>query len=501
MPPKKEPKKEAAKKDKKEEPTEEASDSRVVGPGELDDAGLPRPQDVLELVSARMKLEKSMQNREKLEESNRNLREELERQSGEQTEIFAYLNKELSTKGSVIASLEHKVSELEHIVKLGRREFDHLLMNEKREAREHTTRLAREVGRYEQELGDLNIFIARKTELQGELEDTKQELLKERKTHEQIITELERKTLQEKERLRKEMEARIREAKETFMQMTDGLLGAATQETMRINDQMASELGFQHRETERLVHKNRKLSEENVATHRELMLYKHAEAELSKRNHAYLTTITSLISKLKTLEGATSELQKARSKTDGIVTSNYQSKVNALQDSVEDALGVLEKMGKQLNEKTEEVERIRSDRDELGVLVLQAAQEAKGHLTDNLYGQAIKEEEDSQARDENLAGVRTGAHSFTKHIRLTDLKGVQRHQILRYVLERVSDLHKEARKNIIPDDKVDTHNVLFPRITPRKPTGARSLVGRGSIDTDVRRIKGGGDHRSDGGRS
>ena len=50
--------------------------------------------------------------------------------------------------------------------------------------------------RYEQELGDLNMFISHKTDLEGELEDTKMELLKERKKHEQIITELERKTLQ-----------------------------------------------------------------------------------------------------------------------------------------------------------------------------------------------------------------------------------------------------------------------------------------------------------------
>jgi len=33
-------------------------------------------------------------------------------------------------------------------------------------------------------------FISRKTELEGELEDTKMELLKERKKHEQIITDL-----------------------------------------------------------------------------------------------------------------------------------------------------------------------------------------------------------------------------------------------------------------------------------------------------------------------
>ena len=145
-------------------------------------------------------------------------------------------------------------------------------MSEKSEARENTTKLAREVGRYEQELGDLNMFISRKTELENELEDTKMELLKERKKHEQIITDLERKTTQEKDRLRKEMEARIRIAKEKFMEDTDGQLEQSTKETMHHNEQMASELAYQHRETERLVHKNRRLTEENLATRRQLEL-------------------------------------------------------------------------------------------------------------------------------------------------------------------------------------------------------------------------------------
>jgi len=85
------PKKDAAKK----EAPEESEELRIVGPGELDDNGQPRPQDVLELVSNKMKLDQSTRNRERMEDENKQLRDELQRQSGEQTEIFAYLNKEL----------------------------------------------------------------------------------------------------------------------------------------------------------------------------------------------------------------------------------------------------------------------------------------------------------------------------------------------------------------------------------------------------------------------
>ena len=380
------------------------------------------------------------------------------------------------------------------------KEFDQRLMSEKSEARENTTKLAREVGRYEQELGDLNMFISRKTELENELEDTKMELLKERKKHEQIITDLERKTAQEKDRLRKEMEARIRAAKEKFMEDTDGQLEHATKETMRHNEQMASELAYQHRETERLVHKNRRLTEENLATRRELELYRHAEAELSKRNHAYLVTIQSLLSKLRALEGASAELSKSRATSGDYITSAYKNKVNALQESVEDTLSMLDSMRADLESKKEEVDRIRTQREELGFLVLQAAQEAKGHLTDSIYGQTIHEDDESldDTRERRQAGPQ-----FTQHVRLNELKGMQRHQVLRYIFERVGDLHTVARKNIMPDDGAGAaENVLFPRIDPsRLRVGTQSLKAGGSMDSERRRIKTGADHRSEGGLS
>ena len=45
--------------------------------------------------------------------------------------------------------------------------------------------------------------------------------------------------------MRKEMEARIRAAKEKFMEDTDGQLEATTKDTMHQNEQMGSELAFQ----------------------------------------------------------------------------------------------------------------------------------------------------------------------------------------------------------------------------------------------------------------
>jgi hypothetical protein len=141
------------------------------------------------------------------------------------------------------------VQELELQVQYHQSDFDNRLVEEKAMAREMTAKLAREVGKYEKELADLDVFIARKNDLEGKLEEIKTELLHERKKHEPIISELERKTVQEKVRLRKEMEAKIKEAQDAFIKLTDNHLEATTKKTKQENEQMGSELAFQNRQT------------------------------------------------------------------------------------------------------------------------------------------------------------------------------------------------------------------------------------------------------------
>lgn len=376
--------------------------------------------------------------REELAESNRHLREQLGQQKLEQSEIFAYLNKELLQKSKAVANLEGKVSNLEEEVNIGRNLFDEKLMEEKGIAREATAKLAKEVGKYEKELGDLNMFISRKTELEGELEDTKTELLRERKKHEQIISELERKTVQEKERLRKEMENKIREAKETFMKMTDSQLETTTKKTMHENEQMASELAFQNRETERLLQKNRKLADENMSTRRELAMYKQAESELARRNHAYIKTIHSLMAKLKSLEGAKKDLERVCKDKEGFISTSYKQRVTSLQDSVQETYQSLEEMRNDLDNRKSELTRLQQTKDDVALYVLQAAREVKQKLT-------AKPESDKSTIDEDGHDKWGVLERELMAFRLSDLEGDEKESALRYMIARISAMDIEAR--------------------------------------------------------
>lgn len=395
-----------------------------------------KPEEVLELVATREKLEKSLQAQQELQEIHRQLKEQLAQQQFEQSEIFAYLNKELVQKSRAVAVLEARVQELELQVQSHQTDFDIKLMEEKAMAREMTAKLAREVGKYEKELGDLNVFIAKKNELESELDETKTELLRERKKHDQIISELERKTVQEKERLRKEMEGKIREAKEAFMRLTDNQLEATTKKTMQENEQMASELAFQNHETERLLQKNSKLADENRNAKRELTLHKQTEAEMARRNHAYLKTIKTLLSKLKSLDVQKRELEKqGKSKEESIVLQ-YRQRVTLLQETVEDGYRQLEEMREELEGKTNEVARMEGLKDEVSLFILKAADETKQQLAEHEPGGSWIEE---SALPE-LSSDQVWRPGDPIPPRLEDLNMVQRERVLRYLLGKLHDL-------------------------------------------------------------
>eukprot|EP00291_Cryptomonas_curvata_P023665 CAMPEP_0172172886 /NCGR_PEP_ID=MMETSP1050-20130122/12708_1 /TAXON_ID=233186 /ORGANISM="Cryptomonas curvata, Strain CCAP979/52" /LENGTH=413 /DNA_ID=CAMNT_0012844501 /DNA_START=111 /DNA_END=1349 /DNA_ORIENTATION=+ len=354
--------------------------------GQKEEIVPPTAQEVLELVTARKKLERALQAQDALKEENERLREQTLQEQTHQTEIFSYLNKELVEKSQSLHALERQVHMLENSVSNQSTDFDQKLIEEKRAARDLTTKLAKEVGRYERELVDLNNFIARKAALERELEETRTDLLSERKKHEQIIAELERKTQQEKERLRREMEAKIREAKETFMRSTDAQLETTTKSTIRDNEQMANEMAFQSVETDRLHQRNKKLAEENVSARRELALHVQGEEELAKRNHAYLSTIESLMAKLKYVESANLELEASSgagpplSRRDGAAggaAAAFKQRGAILQDTLEEAYRGLETLQRDMEARNTGLERVESLRETEGARILRAAEEAK----------------------------------------------------------------------------------------------------------------------------
>ncbi|MCO5586847.1 hypothetical protein L7F22_040792 [Adiantum nelumboides] len=149
------------------------------------------------------------------------------------------------------------------------------------------------------QLRDIDDFRAKKTAIEQEVVGLKEKIEEERKKHQDVISDIERAALQEKERLRKEMAVRIEETKIQMLQQMDEQLHAKTKRTMVENEQLGKELGYHIRQTEWLLQKNEKLVQENIDLHRKVLLAKEVQDDLAHRNRMNQKTIRILLYKLR----------------------------------------------------------------------------------------------------------------------------------------------------------------------------------------------------------
>ena len=235
-----------------------------------------------------------------------------------------------------------------------------------------TRKLNEKISNFEAKFVDLNEFIEKKDSLHAELKEAQDRLIKEQKEHTVIVNDLERKAVQEKERLRKEMLAKIKEAKNQFMKMTGNRLEVTTKRTIMENEQMNSELAFQSREAEKLLHKNEQLTLENKTMKRDLELYRQMEKELAKRNNAYLKTIRTLLSKLKALDATKKDILETGKRKEADILDLYQSQIANISMNLDESTMELDELRSKYSETSEKLKQITSMHDEVMRFMIQA---------------------------------------------------------------------------------------------------------------------------------
>ena len=138
--------------------------------------------------------------------------------------------------------------------------------------------------------------------LERELDEKSRKIESDALAHQTAISDLERKHVQEKDRLKTEMLYKLRETKANLLKMTDNQLDTTTKRTIAENEQMSSELAWQSKETEKLIKKNDKLMSENGSLKRELSLQKQTQEEFARKVNVYQKTIKTLLARLNELD-------------------------------------------------------------------------------------------------------------------------------------------------------------------------------------------------------
>ena len=173
------------------------------------------------------------------------LDEKLANELSNQKDIFMYLNGELAKKTDEILELQERVQQL--LDENERQTLDHeaRMLTLKDNAQLTQAKLQEEIDQLKASLKKVEKFIAEKSDMEARLSDGAKALEEHQATHETMISDLERKHVQEKDRLKKEMLYKLRETKANLLKMTDNQLDTTTKRTIAENEQMSSELAWQ----------------------------------------------------------------------------------------------------------------------------------------------------------------------------------------------------------------------------------------------------------------
>jgi hypothetical protein len=241
--------------------------------------------------------------KDEIAQSNKNgaLDARLANELANQKDIFMYLNGELAKKTDEILELQESKMALMDDAEKQALEHESRLLAQKDAAQLTAAKLQEEISTLKAKLDNVSKFIAEKKEMEARLDEQERQIELDAKEHTNQVSDLERKHVQEKDRLKKEMLIKLRETKANLLKMTDNQLDTTTKRTIAENEQMATELAWQSKETEKLIRRNDKLMAENANLKRELSLHKQTEEEFAKKVNVYQKTIQTLMGKLNTV--------------------------------------------------------------------------------------------------------------------------------------------------------------------------------------------------------
>jgi DNA repair exonuclease SbcCD ATPase subunit len=185
------------------------------------------------------------QQKTKLLLSLKEYKQKYEQQKNDQSDIYFYLNKKLDENYETIAALEEQI-----LSEQADRESQERLL----EKRIHTLEMeavameAKYLGKLneaEEKLNKLKDFGENKDELDRNLQKLLVTLEEERKQFRAITDEMDRRGVQERERIKKDCARQFEEYKESLQADADQKLSAKTKKTQEMNAMIKSELSYQ----------------------------------------------------------------------------------------------------------------------------------------------------------------------------------------------------------------------------------------------------------------
>ena len=321
---------------------------------------------------------------EKLRAENADLKKKRAKSEKDTHEFVAYFQKEMEKKDEMIAqlntSLVQKELQYEREKEEMRSSYEDQLATQQQTSSEKVESLNMQLRMVGDELTVLNDFKEMKVDLEKKLDQTAQDLVTQQQNHQQTINAMERKFLEEKARIQKDVERRIEEIKRKCREEAQQGLDADTRKIITDNRRMGEELRFQLQTTDELQRAKTQLEEEKTRLAREVGLFTEKEREYAKQGYRQSREIKELQHKVKSLERSLSQVVRDFEKEKEMIILQHKQQVEELKIEESGLRQLVKLKNKELKNIRKLAQIILDQRTEVEQFFLEALEQVKSEV-------------------------------------------------------------------------------------------------------------------------
>lgn len=280
---------------------------------------------------------------EKMELRNEEIEAQIKQLEEDRSDVTAYLDRTLQTKICSIKDLEEKLSELAKVRSEETTEFRRLIKEGELKYKTMQDELTSEIKLLTGKLNSLEEFRIQKDELLAKFDQQESELRVQTKNHRDLIYDIERKQVLDKDRLKTDVENKLLQLSTEFAKSNEIRISAHVQRLVRENIALNNELDRMMFSQRRIQSENKQLISQDEELRGTISVVANEKASLVKTCDLRLEVIKQLTTKYEELCEKNAKLVAAdhnrvvkenRAQMANKNMQNYEQKVHMLEQHV-----------------------------------------------------------------------------------------------------------------------------------------------------------------------
>lgn len=347
---------------------------------------------------------------DELELANQDYRSQFEQQTTDKKEIVSFLKKQLEQRADEIADLQDRLIGLQQAKDSEKDQYEVQLATLRTEMQEIKDQLTSENMVLGGKLASLEEFRVQKEDLMAKFAKMEEELEKQQKEHKDVIYNLERKAVVDKDRLKKEMVLRLNQVAAEFRKVSNKQMAETTKRTIRENVSINAQLAKMSDKTMELIQENDELRVKEKKMKLQIDMLEHNEKELAKKNSSNQKIIRMLTEKAKQQEEMLVEYDESEAQQKDLESEVdlLRAQVDSMKDELRNTTDTKESLENELAKVTKDRDLSMKKKDELAGILSQAAQALRASLAPPTIVQGKPDEAEAVSQRENLVQTLLG---------------------------------------------------------------------------------------------